>query len=575
LALEEIIRNGHEPHFAEGDWTPLEVSVKEHVAVGERSRVGNDRALIRQAANLLATDLSLGELFERLTAMLPEYMDSSVVFVALVRPDGDASIEFFYDHGETRRYPHIVLTQGSRALEVIRTGEMIWGNHPSVWAPEGSRPINKDRPWTNDSVSAIFVPMSSGGKTVGCLSVQSKQGDAYTHDEVEVIAAIGHYLGVAVENQRMYQALQRTAEFDQLTGIGNYAKVARSLDAALSRATAAQPAIAMVLNIVNFAAFNSTYGYAEGDIVLRRVAETLRELEDEGVDVGRFGADTFILVVAQTQPAAVGEFVGRVHRRLSELAYVARDQTIPISVACGYAVAPMDASTRHDVVSICIDRAKISRLQGCLPAGADELDAYTLHGNFEGVGTIVAALLDRDPYTRVHLMEVNLMAKLWSDHNLALDGTVHALLLQASLLHDAGKLLVSDRILVKPGHLTAQEYEDVKLHAAYGRHILIGHAGFEEVAEIVGQHHERWDAGGYPRGLAGTDIHPLARAIAVLDAFSAMVADRPYHRGITEDAALAELARCSGAQFDPYYIDRFVAWRESGEISPTKRPARL
>jgi two-component system, cell cycle response regulator len=149
------------------------------------------------------------------------------------------------------------------------------------------------------------------------------------------------------------------------------------------------------------------------------------------------------------------------------------------------------------------------------------------------------------------------------------------MLLQASLLHDVGKLLVSERILLKPGHLNAGEYEDVKRHAAYGQHILSAHPGYEEVAEIVGQHHERWNGGGYPQGLAGTDIHPLARAVAVLDAFSAMVADRPYHRGITEDAALAELQRCSGEQFDTYYVERFVAWRESGEIPPTSRPARL
>jgi len=336
-----------------------------------------------------------------------------------------------------------------------------------------------------------------------------------------------------------------------------------------------RPALAMVLNVVNFAAFNAMYGYTEGDVVLRRIADALREFEDDDVDVGRFGGDTFILLVSETHPDRIAEFVERVHRRLSELAYVARDQTLPISVACGYAVAPLDGGNRHDLVSLCVDRAKLSRLQGCVPAGSDELEAFTLHGSFEGIASIVSALLDRDPYTRVHLVEVNRMAKLWSEYNLELDHYALAQLLQASLLHDVGKLLVSDRILVKPGHLTGDEYEDVKRHAAYGRHILIAQPGYETVAEIVGQHHERWDGGGYPNGLLGASIHPVARAVSVLDAFSAMVADRPYHRGITEDAALAELQRCSGTQFDPYYVERFVAWRESGEILPTVRPARL
>ncbi|HTA38409.1 MAG TPA: HD domain-containing phosphohydrolase [Candidatus Acidoferrales bacterium] len=523
----------------------------------------------------MATDLSLGELFERLVAMLPEYLDSSVVFVALMRPDGNASIEFFHDHGEIRRYPHIVLSEGSRALAVMKSGEIIWGNEPGVWAPEGSRPINKDRPWTNDSMSAIFVPMTSGGKTVGCLSVQSRSKGAYTQQIVDVIAAIGHYLGVAVENQRMYQALQRTAQYDQLTGLANYSKVARSLDESILKATSVAPALAMVFNVVNFAAFNSTYGYAEGDVVLRRIADTLRTFEEDGVEVGRFGGDTFILVAKETHPDRIAAFVERVHKALSELAYVARDQTLPVSVACGYAVVPLDGGNRHDVVALCVDRAKLSRLQGCIPTGTDELNTFALHGSFEGLGTIVSALLEGDPYTRMHLVEVNHMAKLWSEHNLALDHDSLTRLLQASLLHDVGKLLISHRILVKPGHLSGAEYEDVKRHAAFGRHILSAHPGYEEVADIVGQHHERWDGTGYPQGLAGADIHPLARAVAVLDAFSAMVADRPYHRGITEDAALAELQRCSGAQFDAYYVERFVAWRESGEIPPTNRPARL
>ena len=185
-----------------------------------------------------------------------------------------------------------------------------------------------------------------------------------------------------------------------------------------------------------------------------------------------------------------------------------------------------------------------------------------------GLETIVESLLDRDPFTRVHLLQVNTMAKLWSEHNLELDHTSLTELLQASLLHDVGKLMISDRMLSKPGRLSNAEYEAVMRHAEYGRHVLLQQPGYAEVAEIVGQHHERWDGDGYPGRLAGEAIHPLARAVAILDAFSAMVADRPYHRGISEDTALAELQRCAGTQFDPALVARFVAWREEGNPPP-------
>jgi diguanylate cyclase (GGDEF)-like protein len=540
--------------------------VTDHL-VGERAQGSHERLLMRQAASLLATDLSLGELFERLTRMLAEVVDSSVVFIALTHPDARPTIEYIYDHGEIRRYPHLELTDArSRSLAVIRTGEIIWGNSPEVWAPEGSSPLNKDRPWTNDSVSAIFVPMKASGATVGVLSVQSVRGDAYTPVDVETVAAIGHYLGVAVENQRMYQALQRTAEFDPLTTLANHSRMSRELDGALAHATSTEPVAAIMLNLVNFGTFNETYGHVEGDDVLRRVAQVLHEFEDadESIKVGRFGGDVFLVLLHDTSTDLVSHFVERLATRLGEIYYVAKDQTLPIPIACGYVVAPFDAGARADVVALCVHRTRLSRKQGCKPVGVDDVDAYTIHGTFTGVETIVEALLDRDPFLRVHLLQVNTMAKLWSEYNLDLDHDDLAKLLQASLLHDVGKLLVSDKILVKPGRLSPEEYAAAQRHAVYGRNILMQNPGYEDVARIVGEHHERYDGAGYPNSLEGEAIHMLARAVAILDAFSAMVADRPYHRGITEDAALAELQRCAGTQFDPILVQRFVVWREEG-----------
>ncbi|HTZ55344.1 MAG TPA: HD domain-containing phosphohydrolase [Candidatus Acidoferrum sp.] len=543
--------------------------MKDHL-VDKRPEGGNDRLLIRQAASLLSTDLSLGELFERLTTMLPQYIDCSVVFIALAHPEGSHAIEYIYDHGEIRRYPHIALTERSRARAVIDAGDLIWGNRRDVWAPQGTYPINPDRPWTDDTNSAMFVPMRAGGTMVGALSVQSVRENAYTQQDLEAISAIGHFLGVAVQNQRMYQALQRTAEFDPLTGLASHSRISRELDRALTDATSMHPIVAIMFDIVNFSQFNELYGYAEGDDVLRRIAGVLREFEDadDTIVVGRFGGDIFMAIMRDGAGDLARHSVERIMGRLSDLAYVARDQTLPITIACGYVIAPFDAGTRSEVVALGEHRTLLSRKLGGVPVGTDEVAAYTTHGSFDGLETIVESLLDRDPFTRVHLLQVNTMAKLWSEYNLELDRASLAKLLQASLLHDVGKLLISDRTLSKPGRLSHGEYQAVMRHAEYGRHVLLQQPGYAEVAEIVGQHHERWDGDGYPRRLIGEAIDPLARAIAILDAFSAMVADRPYHRGITEDAALAELQRCAGSQFDPRLVEKFVAWREEGNPPP-------
>jgi diguanylate cyclase (GGDEF)-like protein/putative nucleotidyltransferase with HDIG domain len=319
-----------------------------------------------------------------------------------------------------------------------------------------------------------------------------------------------------------------------------------------------------MLNVTNFGMFNDTYGYAEGDSVLRNIAGTLNEFSADVSSIGRVGGDVFMVLLSARPKEQSLELVRRIDERCRRLAYHGRGQTIPVSLASGYAFAPLDASTRSELLALCEHRARLSRKQGGRPVGEDDIDAYQLHGVFRGIETIVDSLLDRDPFTRVHLVHVNSMAKRWAEFNLELERGDLETILQASLLHDVGKLLISDRILVKPSSLSAEEYRAIQYHAEFGKNILSRYEAFAEVAEIVGQHHERWDGFGYPAGLQGEQIHPLARAISILDAFSAMVMDRPYHRGIAEDCALAEIERCSGSQFDPYYVDRFIEYRRKG-----------
>lgn len=532
--------------------------------VSQRTREERDRALVRQAASLLAADLSLGELFERLCEVLADYIDASVVFIALEQADGSHTIEFFHDHGAIKRAPHIRLQEESRSLEVIRTGKIIWGNRPNQWVGMQRIPINMDRPETDDTVAAIFVPLRSASKVIGCLSVQSTQPDAYDASEVELIAAIAHYLAVAVENQRMYRALLRAADFDPLTGLVSHSRLLRELDDLISRTTPSAPAAAIMLNVTNFAMFNDTYGYPEGDTILRTIAGALNEFSGEVASIGRFGGGVFMVLLAARPMEQSIELVRKIARRCRRLSYHGRGQTIPIAVSCGYAFAPLDAPSRSELLALCEHRTRLSRKQGGDPVGEDEIDAYHLHGDFSGIETIVDSLLDRDPFTRVHLVHVNAMAKHWAQFNLDLEQADLSKMLRASLLHDVGKLLISDRILVKPSSLSADEYRAIQYHAEFGKNILSRYEALAEVAEIVGQHHERWDGLGYPAGLQGECIHPLARAISILDAFSAMVMDRPYHRGIDEEAALAEIERCSGTQFDPHYVERFAAFRRKG-----------
>ncbi len=120
----------------------------------------------------------------------------------------------------------------------------------------------------------------------------------------------------------------------------------------------------------------------------------------------------------------------------------------------------------------------------------------------------------------------------------------------AGLLHDVGKLCVSELTLFKGEQLDLAEWKELRAHAAVGETLVLTRLGLPRVATIVGQHHERLDGRGYPRGLTSEHIDPIAKIVAVADAFTAMREERPYVRSRSRSDALIETQRVAGRQFD-------------------------
>jgi HD-GYP domain-containing protein (c-di-GMP phosphodiesterase class II) len=126
-----------------------------------------------------------------------------------------------------------------------------------------------------------------------------------------------------------------------------------------------------------------------------------------------------------------------------------------------------------------------------------------------------------------------------------------------AVAHDLGKIFVPGGVLHKPGRLTPQEWESVRRHPRAGEQLLLAAMPGTEAARTVCEHHERWDGGGYPAGLRGKGINAGARIVAVADAYDAMTSERAYREAMTHEEAAAELARCSGTQFDPCVVEAF------------------
>ena len=165
-----------------------------------------------------------------------------------------------------------------------------------------------------------------------------------------------------------------------------------------------------------------------------------------------------------------------------------------------------------------------------------------------------------DPYTGGEHSKGVVALALAVGAELEMDAREQRALEFGSLLHDIGKLRTPNEIINKPGKLTEAEWEIVRRHPADGQAMLDRVGGvLAEVGVVVRAHHERWDGGGYPDGLAGQGIPLAARIICACDAYSAMTTTRSYREAMPVEDALAELRRCAGSQFDPAVVDAIVA----------------
>jgi len=176
--------------------------------------------------------------------------------------------------------------------------------------------------------------------------------------------------------------------------------------------------------------------------------------------------------------------------------------------------------------------------------------------SLEAIESLNATVEAKDPDTAGHSLRVQRVAMAIAAQ---LDLTAQQLdaLRFGSLFHDIGKIAVPDGILVKPAKLDYWEYAQMKTHSAEGARIVEKFGRLRDAVPIIRHHHERWDGSGYPDGLAGSAIPLEAAIVGLADSWDAMTTDRPYHRALTEEEALAEIRGGRGTQFSPVVVDAF------------------
>ncbi len=184
------------------------------------------------------------------------------------------------------------------------------------------------------------------------------------------------------------------------------------------------------------------------------------------------------------------------------------------------------------------------------------------------ISALAAAIDAKDEYTRGHSERVTNYA-LQIGKSYGLNGVEMERLRISGLLHDIGKIGVDDKVLRKPGILTEEEFEHMKMHPGIGGRILTPIKELREIAKGVKYHHEKWDGSGYPEGLKGEDIPVIARIIAIADTYDAMTTNRPYQNAMKPDYVKEKIRGFAGTRYDPKVVKAFVEAYEDGRMVPT------
>ncbi len=358
------------------------------------------------------------------------------------------------------------------------------------------------------------------------------------------------------ENVRLLRTARVEALTDGLTGLPNRRRLMTDLERTVAAGRAGQQATFAFFDLDGFKAYNDTYGHNAGDMLLDRLAGRLADAVGEAGRAYRLGGDEFC-VVLNVRREASDELLHACSRALHE-----QGEGFLIGASCGAVAIPEEAATATHALQLADQRMYQAK------------DETRVSSRGQMRDLLLQVLREREPELHQHLRGVAALA-VAVGRELGLSAEQLDEVARAAELHDVGKLAIPDEILHKPGPLDEREWKLMRQHTVIGERILAAAPAMKPVGALVRASHERWDGVGYPDGVAGEAIPLGARIVAVCDAFDAMTSLRPYQPTATAAAAIAELERCAGTQFDPRVVEVFTAIRaraaDAGSVSEVPR----
>lgn len=326
---------------------------------------------------------------------------------------------------------------------------------------------------------------------------------------------------------------------DQLTGLYNrkfFRKELVRLD------IHGQFPLAVIVGDINGLKFvNDSFGYLEGDKLLKRAAEIIKKSCGKEHTIARIGGDEFVILLPNTNENGVEEII----KNIKCMALREKTDFVNMDITFGYA----------------IKNHKREEIQGILKKAEDNMYKKKVYEHLSvrsnTVNIIVNALYEKNKREEMHSRRVSQLC-MGMGEALGLSEDEIKELKSAGLLHDIGKIAIDESILNKKEKLTESEWNKIKEHPEIGFRVLSSVNDMSEIAEYVLAHHERWDGRGYPKSLKQKEIPFQSRIITIADAYDAMISRRSYGSVLSEQHAMRELQKNAYVQFDPELIEVFI-----------------
>ena len=363
---------------------------------------------------------------------------------------------------------------------------------------------------------------------------------AFAYFYFRSVAAHESVQRLAGENEALLGISRGEARTDALTSLRNRRALTTDLASAISKSSESEELLLVMFDLDGFKQYNDTFGHPAGDALLQRLGGRLAvAAAKHSGSAYRMGGDEFC-VLAQWSAADAEQL-------LTETISALEDSGEAWHISCSHGVSwiPSEAATESQALKLADERLyanKASRSSASRQVTDALLQVLTEQGaslddHVERVAELAGTLATALDLPELEVQRIRLAAQL----------------------HDIGKAAIPAAILEKPGPLDELEGEFVHRHPTIGARIVSAAPALTHTAPLIQSSHERIDGHGYPDGLAGENIPLGSRIIAVCDAFDAMTSDRLYGRAISVDAALSELKRCAGTQFDATIVDAFCS----------------